>query len=173
PSSRTTSYSVSLKVRAEAELELRRRRGKLAIDLPPLYPLQKQIKDEKRRFKVLAIGRRAGKTYLGIHLAAETALKGYPVGWFAPNYKYLLEVWQDLTRRLRPVASKINATERRIELNNGGLIECWTLNGTDDPGRSRKYKLAIIDEAALTANLKTVWEKAIRPTLTDLVGDAW
>jgi hypothetical protein len=122
---------------------------------------------------VLDIGRRAGKTYLGTHLALEAVSQGNPVGWFAPNYKYLLEVWQELTRVLRPHATKINATERRIELGNGGHIECWTLDGTDDPGRSRKYKLAIVDEAAIAANLKAVWEQAIRATLTDLEGSAW
>lgn len=143
------------------------------IDLPALYDAQRNIKRDAARFNVLCIGRRAGKTYLGTHLALETALRAGPVGWFAPNYKYLLEVWQDLTRRLRPVADKINSTERRIELANGGLIECWTLDGTDDPGRSRKYKRAIVDEAAIASNLKVAWEQAIRPTLTDLKGDAW
>jgi len=108
-----------------------------------------------------------------MHLALETADAAQPVGWFAPNYKYLLEVWQELTRVLRPVATKFNATERRIELNNAGVVECWTLDGTDDPGRSRKYKRAIVDEAAIASNLKVVWETSIRPTLTDLQGDAW
>jgi hypothetical protein len=145
----------------------------LAIELPPLYPLQEQIKREARRFNVLDIGRRAGKTYLGEHLAIETAAAGQPTGWFCPSYKYLLETWDDLTRALRPYATKVNATERRIELSNGGLVECWTLDGSDDPGRSRKYKRAIVDEAAIAANLKAVWEQAIRPTLTDLEGDAW
>lgn len=143
------------------------------ISLPELYPLQEKIKAEARRFNVLDIGRRAGKTFLGQHLALETVSAGYPCGWFAPNYKYLLEVWEFLTRTLRPFATKINATERRIELANGGLIECWTLDGSDDPGRSRKYKRAIIDEAAIASNLKNAWEQAIRATLTDLVGDAW
>lgn len=143
------------------------------IALPSLYPAQQQIKGEARRFNVLDIGRRAGKTYLGQHLALETALAGHPVGWFAPNYKYLLEVWQEVTRMLRSLSSKINATERRIELVRGGGIEFWTLDGTDDPGRSRKYKRVIVDEAAMVAHLKTVWEEAIRPTLTDLEGDAW
>src|SRR5262245_45648557 len=92
------------------------------VALPPLYAAQQQIKAEAARFNVLDIGRRAGKTYLGQHLALETAIAGHPVGWFAPNYKYLLEVWQALTRALRPIATKINATERRIELGNGGLI---------------------------------------------------
>lgn len=144
-----------------------------SVELPHLYPAQQQIKREARRFNVLNIGRRAGKTYLGIHLALETAATGSPVGWFAPNYKYLLEVWQTLTHDLRPLATKVNATERRIELRDDGVVECWTLDGTDDPGRSRKYKRVIIDEAAIAPNLKAAWEEGIRPTLTDLQGDAW
>lgn len=163
-----------IRVRARAkDAEARAAKMKPLVDLPELYDKQAEIKRDARRFNVLDIGRRAGKTYLGTHLALESASAGNPVGWFAPNYKYLLEVWEELTRVLRPVATKINATERRIELSNGGKIECWTLDGTDDPGRSRKYKLAIVDEAAIAANLKNVWEQAIRATLTDLEGDAW
>jgi hypothetical protein len=148
-------------------------RERAEVELPALYPLQERIRSEARRFNVLDIGRRAGKTYLGTYLALDAVAEGHPVGWFAPNYKYLLEVWQVLTRALRPVATKANATERRIELSNGGVIEFWTLDGTDDPGRSRRYKLAIVDEAAIAPNLKNAWEQAIRPTLTDLEGSAW
>lgn len=146
---------------------------RLPLILPSLYPVQQAIKDSAARFNVVDIGRRAGKTYLGGHLALDTCVQGWPVGWFAPNYKYLLEVWQFAARELRPYADKINATERRIELTNGGLLEFWTLDGSDDPGRSRKYKRAVIDEAAIAPNLKTAWEQAIRATLTDLQGDAW
>lgn len=144
----------------------------IPLILPPLYEKQEQIKDEGLRFNVLDIGRRAGKTFLGIHLALETAALGYPVGWFAPSYKYVLEVWRDLLRPVAGIATKINATERRIELPNGGLIEVWTLEN-EDAGRGRKYKRAIVDEAAMVAKLKTSWEQSIRPTLTDLQGDAW
>ena len=146
--------------------------GPLAIELPALYPVQQRIKDEGRRFNVLDIGRRAGKTFLGIHLALETAAAGEPVGWFAPSYKYVLEVWRDLIRPVADIAVKVNATERRIELPNGGSIEVWTLEN-DDAGRGRKYKRAIVDEAAMCSRLKSSWEESIRPTLTDLVGDAW
>lgn len=171
----TAEQNLSLvRVRARAkEREAMAVRQKPLIDLPELYDKQAEIKRDALRFNVLDIGRRAGKTYLGTHLALESVAAGNPVGWFAPNYKYLLEVWQQLTRALKPIATKVNATERRVELNNGGVIEFWTLDGTDDPGRSRRYKLAIVDEAAIASNLKAVWEQAIRPTLTDLEGDAW
>lgn len=62
--------------------------------------------------------------------------------------------------------------EHRLELSTGAVVECWSL---DDPdaGRGRKYGRVIIDEAAIARNLEEAWEQAIRPTLTDLQGDAW
>jgi len=145
---------------------------KLPIELPELYPLQQQIKDEATRFNVLCIGRRAGKTYLSTHLILETACAGYPAAWFVPDYKVAIEAWRDIVRPVRHIATKINATERRIELPNGGVIEVWTLEN-EDAGRGRKYKRVVIDEAAMAPHLKEAWEQAIRPTLTDLQGDAW
>ena len=142
------------------------------IDLPTLYPLQQRIKAEARRFNVPCIGRRAGKTYLCTHLALETASEGHPVGWFVPDYKVALEVWRDIARPLKGIATKQNATERRIELPNGGVIEVWTLEN-EDAGRGRKYKRVIVDEAAMAPRLEVAWERAISPTLTDLMGDAW
>lgn len=123
--------AIQAKLAGNAELDA------LPIDLPELYATQQRIKDEGKRFNVLDIGRRAGKTFLGVHLAVETAASGEPVGWFAPSYKYVLEVWRDLQRPLHAIRGKcrINATERRIELPNGGLIEVWTLEN-EDAGRA-------------------------------------
>lgn len=165
-------YDLAVAIARSKRLLAKPREKELQIKLPALYPRQQEIKDESKRFNVLDIGRRAGKTYLGIHLALESAQAGHPVGWFAPSYKYVLEVWRDLLRPVASIATKINATERRIELPNGGLIEVWTLEN-EDAGRGRKYKRAIVDEAAMCPRLKTAWEDSIRPTLTDLRGDAW
>jgi hypothetical protein len=146
--------------------------GALALDLPPLYPLQQQIKDEAARFNVLCIGRRAGKTYLSTRLILETVQAGFPAAWFVPDYKVAIEAWRDIVRPLKAVATKVNATERRIELPNGGVVEIWTLEN-EDAGRGRKYKRVVVDEAAMAPRLKLAWENAIRPTLTDMQGDAW
>lgn len=167
-----TEYDLAVAIARSKRMLAKPREKELLIKLPALYPRQQEIKDESKRFNVLDIGRRAGKTYLGIHLALESAGAGHPVGWFAPSYKYVLEVWRDLLRPVASIATKINATERRIELPNGGLIEVWTLEN-EDAGRGRKYKRAIVDEAAMCPRLKTAWEDSIRPTLTDLRGDAW
>lgn len=36
---------------------------------------------------------------MAINLLAEIILAGQPVGWFAPNYKLLTEVWRDIAER--------------------------------------------------------------------------
>lgn len=141
------------------------------IQLPRLHAGQQKVVDEAARFNVLECGRRFGKTALGKHVIIKAALAGHPVGWFAPNYKILLPVQDDVFRILSPLG-ETNKVERRVRLINGGSVEFWSLDDAD-AGRSRKYKRVGIDEASIVPNLQTAWEQAIRPTLTDLRGDAY
>ena len=99
-------------------------------------------------------------------------IPGEPAAWFAPTYKMLGDVWRLMVHDLTPLIVSANKTERRIELTTGGVIEMWSL---EDPnaGRGRKYARDIFDEAAMVADLIDIWTAAIRPTLTDLAGDAW
>jgi len=117
-------------------------------------------------------GRRWGKNVLGHDVAIPPLLDGYPVGWFSPTYKILVEDWDFFNTKLADIITRSNATERRIELLTGGVLEMWPVND-EDVGRSRAYKRVIIDEAAKIPRLKGAWENAIRPTLTDYAGDAW
>ncbi len=133
---------------------------------------QRRVIDERRRFNVIVCGRRWGKTALGVDLAAEAAIEGKRVGWFAPNYKYLQEAWYGLVGICREHIARSSKTDKRIELMTGGVIEFWTLED-EDAGRSRAYHRVIIDEAAKAPNLEAAWTKAIRPTLSDYRGDAW
>lgn len=139
--------------------------------MPRPHPGQLRILREAKRFNAVACGRRFGKTTLGLHRLSEPALAGHPVAWFAPTFKYLAEAWREFNRVLRPVISKKNETERRIELVTGGVLDFWSLEDPD-AGRSRKYKRVAIDEAAKVRYLERAWNEAIRATLTDLKGDA-
>lgn len=122
------------------------------------------------RFNSVACGRRWGKTVLGFKRAALPCIAGWPVGWFAPEYKYLIEVWSEAKRRLAPIIARSNQSEGRIELTTGGVWEFWSLKDNPDAGRSRKYKHAVIDEAAKVKNLQKAYHEAIRPTLSDYQG---
>ena len=99
-------------------------------------------------------------------------MAGHPVGWFAPSYKYLYEVWDWFLKVLEPAIRSKNKSEWRIELLTGGLVEFWSLKDNPDAGRSRKYRHVVIDEAAKIAGLEKAWSFGIQPTLADLRGSA-
>lgn len=148
----------------------------LTIELPEPHVNQERVLTDAGRFNVLACGRRWGKTVVGIDRAIrgrKGLLAGFPVGWFAPDYKLLKQAWRDIRGILRDVAVSASDQDKRIEIVNGAVLECWAFDRNPDAGRSRRYGTVIVDEAAHCANLEESWGKAIRPTLTDFKGDAW
>lgn len=144
----------------------------IRLTLPKPHSGQQKILREKKRFNVIDCGRRFGKTLICTSLVLEPALQGYPAGWFAPSYKYLIEVWREVVRLLKPVIAEKSFSEKRLQLITGGVIDFWSLEDPD-AGRSRKYKRAIVDEAAKARHLKTAWTESIRATLSDYEGDAF
>lgn len=150
----------------------------LEILLNEPHDLQKRVLAEATRFNVLCCGRRWGKTTLAQELLLSPddpkngALNGFPVAYFAPTYRMLMEVWREVVDICYNITQNKSETEKRIELYGGGVMDFWSL---DDPNsiRGRKYKRIVVDEAAIARNIQEAWQKVIRPTLTDLRGDAW
>lgn len=141
------------------------------LALSTLHPKQDFIIKNAKRFNHLRCGRRFGKTTL-IDELASIALDGWPVGIWFPTYKDLSEVWKELKKTYKPIISRKDEQLKQIELITGGLIDFWSMEDPDS-GQGRKYKRAIIDEAAKAAKLYQAWENTIRPTLTDYKGDAF
>ncbi len=135
---------------------------------------QSRIYREKRRFNVIACGRRFGKTIIGTNLLIEAALEGAPVAWASPTYKMLIEVWRDFLRLARPIIAKngIDKQNKRVTLINGAVVEFWSLTAAESI-RGRKYRRFIMDEAAMVPALLDGWNMVIRPTLADYRGDAF
>lgn len=157
---------------------------RFTVPTPVLHYGQRQALRLPGKRKLVRCGRRFGKTDLGKSLAVEDATKGFPVGWFAPDYKIsseaygeMLDVIEGAVPNLKRSASKV---EGRIRTTTRGRIDVWTLEN-ERAGRSRKYKTAIIDEGAFTkpgqntvpGSMMGIWEKSIEPTLLDLDGDCW
>lgn len=143
-----------------------------ADDLSSLHPGQVEIVNGAKRFNVVCCGRRWGKSLLGVDRAAAKLRDGQPVGWFAPTYKLMIDIWLDFQQAMFGEIARLNKTEMRMEFSNGATLDMWTLDNPD-AGRGRKYARVIVDEAALVRNLSYAWTASIRPTLTDLRGDAW
>lgn len=152
----------------------KRPRNATTVTLPTLHAGQVGAFQviQRRRFVAVRCGRRWGKTAMGVTLAADLAVKGYPVGWFAPDYKVSSESYRDLEDVLLPAMASSSKVEGRMATKTGGRVDFWTLDN-DRAGRSRKYKLVLIDEAAFTKpNMREIWERSIKPTLLDLGGRA-
>ncbi len=144
----------------------------LKIRLPTLHPDQVRAYRafQSSRFLAMRCGRRWGKTELDKILASSMALRGDPVGWFTPVYKLMSEAYNDMGELLEPAIKQSSKTDGVIRLHTKGRIDFWTLEN-EHAGRSRKYKLVIIDEAAFAKeNMLEIWERAIKPTLLDLRG---
>lgn len=142
------------------------------IVLPTLHPAQLLIASQARRFNVVAAGRRTGKTIFGQDRLIHPALQGQPVAWFSPTYRMLAEVWKQVRQTLAPLTSEISVQQYRIGLIGGGVVDMWSLENPDTI-RGRKYRRVVIDEAAMVPDLGHAWQAVIRPTLTDMRGDAW
>lgn len=141
------------------------------ITLSQLHPGQQKVKDEAKRFNVLCCGRRWGKSELASDILCDTALDGFPLGYFTPTYKLLDGTYRECVSILEPIITR-KKEHQFIEIKTGGKIDFWSLEN-ELAGRSRKYKKVIVDEAAFAKNLWKVWTESIRATLTDMKGDAW
>lgn len=144
----------------------------LTLRLPKRLAWQNQVVAEASRFNVVDIGRRAGKTTLGIDRCATRETLHLPVGWFSPSYRMLVEVWREAVRILKPITKRQSVQDHRLELVTGGVLEFWSLDNPD-VARGRKYRRVIIDEAAMVPVLMDAWNYVLRPTLTDYGGDAY
>src|SRR5262245_61150812 len=142
------------------------------IELQKPHQAQAEILRGQRRFNVVCLGRRSGKTTLGLNVLVEAMVAGAPVGYFAPTYKLLAEFWREIRNTTRAVTAQKSEQDHRIELVTGGTVECWSLDDPN-PARGRKYSTIVVDEAAMVRDLMEIWQLALRPTLVDYGGNAW
>ena len=140
-----------------------------------LHPAQLTVFQDKTRFRVLAAGRRFGKTTLAIAEASCAALDPanklkLPVFLIAPTQAQAkLLYWRPLIDKLNKLIVSTNVNEGLIYLDNGVLIG---VKGADNPEALRGPGLyfAALDEYG---SMKPyVWTDIVRPMLVDARGRA-
>lgn len=130
--------------------------------------------DSPARFKVLAAGRRWGKTRLGVAACMETAGRDAGLAWWiAPTYKDTDPGWLPMRAiALELPGCEVREGDRTIRFDNGGAI---MVRSADDPHerglRGHAIDLAVLDEAA-QFQYPDAWSHAIRPALSDRGGRA-
>jgi hypothetical protein len=146
----------------------------ITVNLPTLHARQVEAFHAHcdNRFLALRCGRRWGKTAFDTTLSVDAALKGWPVGWFAPQFRFLNEPYSEMVRMLGGALGQSSEQKGRISTVTGGHIDIWTLDNPN-AGRGRKYKLVVVDEAAFAkSDMVEIWRRNIRPTLVDFRGSA-
>ena len=138
---------------------------------------QRQCHRERKRFTVLALHRRAGKTELAIMELIDKAMKfKLELGMFvyiAPFLKQAKAIaWQRLKQKLGPlmIAGAVDINEGDLSVtfkHNGAIIRLF---GGDNPDAMRGLRVdgAVIDEVAQIK--PEVWIDIIQPALSDRLG---
>lgn len=134
---------------------------------------QKKVWNNSKRFKVIAAGRRCGKSnYVQKRLVMKAlqAPKGSVVVYIAPTLGQARQIMFDaLNDNYKEIIKGAHINNLEFTLVNGNKI---FLRGADNPDTLRGLKLfyAALDEAAFMK--EDVWTKIVRPALSDLKGEA-
>ena len=138
-----------------------------------LLKWQQQVFKDNHRFKVVAAGRRCGKSRLSAVTLLIEALNcpdGSAVMYVAPTLGQARTIIWDLLHELgRPIIKSSHVNNLEITLINGKKI---LVRGADNPDSLRGVSLTylVLDECAFIK--VDVWEKILRAALSDKKGRA-
>jgi hypothetical protein len=135
---------------------------------------QAVVMNHDARFRVVACGRRWGKSEMAAHLALKYALEesGATVWWVAPSYDQANAYGFD---KITPLASPdvlVDVTRtkpRALEFDNGSTISFRSAE-REDSLRGPGLDFLVIDEAGSVP--ERAWTEELRPALSDTLGDA-
>lgn len=138
-----------------------------------LLKWQQEVFADNTRFKVVAAGRRCGKSRLSavtLLIEALNCPEGSSVMYVAPTMGQARSIIWDLLHDLgRPVIKSSHVNNLEITLINGRKI---LVRGADNPDSLRGVSLTylVLDECAFIK--QDVWEKILRAALSDRKGRA-
>lgn len=138
-----------------------------------LLKWQQEVFKDPTRFKVVAAGRRCGKSRLATMMLLIKALEcpaGSAVLYVSPTLGQSRQIiWDSLLEIGRPVIKSAHINNLDVTLINGIKIH---IRGADNPDTLRGLSLyyAVLDECAFMR--EDTWQKIIRASLSDRKGDA-
>lgn len=140
----------------------------MRLDVRP-HAGQATVHNDPARFKVLACGRRWGKTRLGVNECIQVAARGGRAWWVAPTYKMTEVGWRPLRQLAMRLGWQVRLSDHVVTAANGGEV---VIRSTDnyDALRGEGLDFVVLDECAFIA--EQAWTEALRPALSDRLGRA-
>ena len=137
-----------------------------------LLPWQEEVWADSTRFKVIAAGRRCGKSRYAAYRLVVEALSGTKgETWYvAPTQAQARDImWKTILEIAGDLVEKYHVNNLQITLVNGSSI---SLKGGDRPDtmRGSSLRFLVMDEIAQIK--EDVWSEILRPALADLKGQA-
>src|SRR5215213_10068487 len=131
---------------------------------------QTKILRSRARFRVVACGRRFGKTEFGKVSVISKARHGKRCWWLSPTYRMANQVWRDLKRiSVRLDNAIVSQTDMRIDFPGGGMIAIRSTHAPDNL-RGEGLDFVVLDEAAFMS--PDVWPEIVQPMLLERKGHA-
>ena len=137
-----------------------------------LLPWQQEVWNSKARFRVVAAGRRTGKSRLAAYMLLVKGLQTTDgeIFYVAPTQGQARDImWNTLMELGQAVISSAHINNMQIKLINGTQI---SLKGSDRPETLRGAKIAFVAIDEYADMREAVWELVLRPALTDLAPDS-
>lgn len=133
---------------------------------------QKEVIQSDARFKIVACGRRWGKTEASAYLTFQSM--GNPentlIWWVAPTYD-IADIGFKTVEKMIPediISNRKLTKPKSISVETGVKVSFRSAD-REDSLRGEGVELLILDEASMIPD--RAWEKELRPTLTDTEGD--
>lgn len=150
----------------------------------PLHAAHLEILGDSSRFKVLACGRRFGKTFIVVLMALAALMQLNRRIWIvAPDYSLCEKVFRELYSLLVVQMQIIQPGKKGggrarnqkgdyyLETPWGSVLEAKSMENPDSLAGDAN-DLVIVDEAALQPNIEDIWTQMLKPTLMDKSGSA-
>lgn len=161
--------------------KVRTTQGKL---IQPLHEGHRVVLNDTARFKVLAAGRRWGKTLITSIMAMAVLMQMNRRVWVvAPDYtlgeKVFRELYNIFVTQLKIIQpgkqgrgrARFQKGDYYLETPWGSVLEVKSMERPDSLA-GEALDFVIVDEAALEENLESIWNQMIQPTLMDKEGSA-
>lgn len=152
--------------------------------IQPLHEGHIEVLQDEARFKVLACGRRWGKTLLTCLMAMAVLMQPSRRVWIvAPDYSLCEKVFRELysifvtqLKIIKPGKpgggrARNQKGDYYLETPWGSVLEAKSMENPDSLA-GEANDLVIIDEAAIDPKLEDIWMQMIQPTLMDKEGSA-
>jgi hypothetical protein len=137
--------------------------------LPMPHPGQQRVRQEARRFNILAAGRRWRKSTNAVSIAAENAILGRTEFIGAPTYDQVKICFDEMQKAASSVA-KFNGSRMEADFCTGGRVIFRSLDNPDN-ARGHTADDAFVDEFQDCDPY--AWIEVLRPMLMDTNGTAW